>query len=339
MRQCSFRKQATAYIFVALLSLLFDIQPVLSLAPPAVKGSAAKPYEKQKVAVFGAGGYLGACIYGFLQRAGSLYGTGIAGIGAPRAISATGVGSQNLNGVLGKNFILAQADESFVKLTDMNSPESIRLRLKGFDAAIMATRYTLETRPVTGGTYEKTPNDKTLEFYMDRPRSSTVQGMDDPDYSANMLKKSLEACREEGVKRVVVIETDSCFDDPSASGSAQYLDLLEQCGVPYVYIQPAAALENFPDYTYAKGVQANLNVQLVEVGNIGSVTRGGSLYREDLAALCVQSLLSLDWKENKILRVSSNGPAAPSDSSTKPPNQQWCVNSDSILAFTLAKFT
>ncbi len=37
-----------------------------------VEGCAAKPFEKKKIAVFGAGGYLGAVIFGFLQRAASL---------------------------------------------------------------------------------------------------------------------------------------------------------------------------------------------------------------------------------------------------------------------------
>jgi len=41
----------------------------LLLAP---KGCAAKPFEKKKIAVFGAGGYLGAVVFGFLQRAASL---------------------------------------------------------------------------------------------------------------------------------------------------------------------------------------------------------------------------------------------------------------------------
>jgi len=36
------------------------------------EGCAAKPFEKKKIAVFGAGGYLGAVIFGFLQRAASL---------------------------------------------------------------------------------------------------------------------------------------------------------------------------------------------------------------------------------------------------------------------------
>jgi shikimate 5-dehydrogenase len=38
----------------------------------APKGCAAKPFDKKKIAVFGAGGYLGAVVFGFLQRAASL---------------------------------------------------------------------------------------------------------------------------------------------------------------------------------------------------------------------------------------------------------------------------
>lgn len=300
--------------------------------PIVVKGSAAKPYQKKKVAVFGAGGYLGACIFGFLQRAGSLYGTGIAGIGAPRSIVATSVGSSNLNRVLGKNFILAQADESFVKLTDMKSLESIRSRVRGFDVAILATRYTLEKRPVTGGSYERTPNDKTLEFYMDRPRSSTAQGTDLPEYCREMFTNSLEACRLEGVKRIVVIETDSQFDGATSTGE-QYINLLEQSKVPYLYVQPVGTLENFPDYTYAKGVQRSIDVEVIDRNNMDiSIPTNNFLYREDLAAFCVQSILSLDWTKNKIVRVKCQGDAVPRQSPTKPTNQEWCVNSNLLAS-------
>ena len=43
----------------------------LHMAQPP-KGCAAKPFEKKKIAVFGAGGYLGAVSFGFLQRASAL---------------------------------------------------------------------------------------------------------------------------------------------------------------------------------------------------------------------------------------------------------------------------
>lgn len=328
-------RSRSLYLYALLLAVGFLLHPSWSFSssnPTVVKGSAAKPYEKKKVAVFGAGGYLGACIFGFLQRAGSLYGTGIAGINSPRAVTATAFGSQNLNGVLGKNFILAQADESFVKLTDMKSLESIRSRVRGFDAVVLATRYTLEKRPVTGGSYDKTPNDKTLEFFMDRPRSSTIAGTYDPYYCGNMFEKSLEACREEGVKRLVVLETDRQFDASESSNTAKYIDALSNCGIPYLYIQPDGILENCPDYTYAKGVQGDLSIFEKLLGETDSLSTS-SLFREDLAAFCAQAIMSLDWTECKVVRLSSNGPLAlgsESSGSTNPPNRQWCVNSGQL---------
>ena len=330
------------------LGLLLLLQPGTSYSPSnnpiVVKGSAAKPYDKKKVAVVGAGGYLGACIFGFLQRAGSLYGTGIAGINSPRAITATSAGSQSLNGVLGKNFVLAQADESFVKLTDMTSVESIRSRVKGFDVVVLATLYTLEPRPVTGGSYERSPNDKTLEFYMDRPRSMTIQGSYDPDYCGQMFQNTLEACRAEGVKRIVVLETDRSFGITEVP-TERYVETLSTSGIPYLYIQPDGTLENLPDYTYAKGVQGDLSISedlihegLVDTTNPSS-SSGGTLYREDLAAFCAQSIMSLDWTECKVVRITSGGgnggpvvtvPSALRRGANKPPNQQWCVNSERL---------
>eukprot|EP00980_Cylindrotheca_fusiformis_P031759 scaffold26900_cov117-Cylindrotheca_fusiformis.AAC.9 len=270
-------------------------------------GSAAKPYDKQKVCIFGPGGYLGGCIYGFLQRCGSLYGTGISGVGgSPRGITAVAAGSVALNSILSKNFILAQADESFIKLTDMSSSDSITSRVQGFDAAILATRCTLEKRPVTMGSYEKGPNDKTTEFYMDRPRSRTIQVVDDPAFSMKMFQSSIEACREGGIKRVVVVETDGEFENASGSGDS-YLKILDSSGIPYVYIRPSGRFENFPGYTFAKGVQDNLRVE--KLNSLDSKVEASSktIYREDLAALCVQCVLSLDWKSNSILQVESTG--------------------------------
>jgi hypothetical protein len=121
------------------------------------KGSAATPSAKRKIAVLGSGGYLGAVTFGFLQRASSLYGTGI---GNCRCIGATADTAVRLNRVLSKNFCLAQADESFIKLTDLTSVAAIANRLEGWDAIIFGSDLFLQPRSVTAGTYERTPNEK-----------------------------------------------------------------------------------------------------------------------------------------------------------------------------------
>jgi len=268
------------------------------------------------------------CIFGFLQRCGSLYGTGIDGFQGPRAITATAVGSLTLNSILSKNFVLAQADESFVKLTDMSSIDSIENRLQGFDAAILATCYALETRPVTGGSYEKTPNDKTTEFYMDRPRSDTYQVFDFPDHSFDLFRSSLEGCRAAGIKRLIIVETDSQFER-EFSPRDKYLDMLNTCGIPYAYIRPNGQLENSPNsWTFAKGVQGDL---LIERGHSldPSSKNLGVLYREDLAAVIVQSLLSLDWSINSVINVGCTGPTSTRKDDAAVA-KEWCVNSERL---------
>ena len=288
-----------------------------------VKGSAAKPFEKKTCVVFGAGGYLGACIYGFLQRASSLYGTGIQNIQSPRAITATSAGSVALNKVLGKEFILAQADESFVKLTDMSSLDSIKSRVNGFDAAIMATSCTFEPRPVTPGSYETSPNSKTNEVYFDKPRSRSILGKIDKEMSMDLFKKSLEACRDGGVKRIVVVETHEEMDE-------DYLNVLKQSGLSYAYITCHGKLDNRGSYSFATGVENKLNLELVDALSPTKET-SYNVYREDLAAVCVQSLLSLPWNSNAILQLENSGPL--STETTTPTSKEWCVNSVLLETF------
>ncbi|VEU45106.1 unnamed protein product [Pseudo-nitzschia multistriata] len=300
------------------------------------KGSAAKPLEKKKVAVFGTGGYLGGCAYGFLQRAGSLYGTGIDGVGAPRAIVATSFGSANLNSVLSKNFVLAQADESYIRLTDMTSSESIQSKLRGFDAAVLATRYSFKTLPITMGSYGKGPNDKTREFFMDQPRSATTKLMQDPEYSDQVFLDTLEACKNsKKLKKLIVVETDAEFDAEESFVGDKYIQALEESEIPYTYIRPIGRMENIENFTFKKGVQTNLNI-----GRANSVeelwpVENKPIYREHIAAVCVQSLMTLGWEENQVIQVDQSPDVLDVDVKKVNTGKEWCVNS-SIIQNSLA---
>uniref|UniRef100_A0A7R9ZLR3 NmrA-like domain-containing protein n=1 Tax=Craspedostauros australis TaxID=1486917 RepID=A0A7R9ZLR3_9STRA len=311
-----------------LLCLTSQLCAAFSMSTPSFsnpKGCGAKPYEKKNVAILGCGGYLGAMAYGYLQRAGSLYGTGIAGLKSPRSITATAIGSMNLNSVLGKHFVLAQADESFVKLTDMTSCESIATRLQGMDAVIMCTRFGLENRPVTANTYEKTPNDKTKEFYMDKPARSSIAMEDSMEYSHMLVDNTLEACKMVGIQHVVVVETDSQFDR-AAEVTASNIDKLNAAGIAYTYVRPQGELKNFRDHTYIKGIQQHMTVSKSDFSaNTAGSTQ--SIYREDLSAMMVQSLISLDWTQSRCLDVHSDGELADNLKTADRPDTQWCMNS------------
>lgn len=155
-RHCRMRRQLVLNAVLLLLIACFG-EGVRALSAATPQGSAASPAAKKKIAVLGSGGYLGALTFGFLQRASSLFGTGM---GNCRCIGATADTAVRLNRILGKHFCLAQADESFIKLTDLSSVESIQSRLEGWDAIVFGTDLFLQSRSVTANTYEKTPNDK-----------------------------------------------------------------------------------------------------------------------------------------------------------------------------------
>lgn len=300
------------------------------------KGCAAKPFEKKKVAVMGGGGYLGGTIFGFLQRASTLYGTGIAGPTAtsPRCICATGAGSMSLNRILSKSFRLAYAGEDLVKLTNMEDVSAIRKQLKWADAVIMGTANQLQTMSVTGNTYETSPNQKTLEFFMDTQSSRGILEEDDtttkdPIIQLQMFKNIIQACKEADVGHVVVVQTPQT-QDPQAFGK-----ILDESGIKFTYIVSGNTMESVKDYTYYKGLQGNLNIQSDKDGNSMSSLLNNddtgtdqTIAREDIAALSVQCLLSLDWDASRYISVE-NGGQLTADAPARV-DKEWCVNSDQL---------
>ena len=263
------------------------------------------------------------------------------GVGSPRAICATNAGSAAMNSILSKNFVLAFADDTAFRLTDMTSVESIQAKMAGMNAGILATQYTYETRPVTMATYGKTPNDKTKELYMESKLVSRPgMSLSSPEYSLEIFKNTLEACkRTKSVRHLVVLETDSEFElDEDVDGDTKkdgvgdkYLQLLEESEIPYTYIQPVGQYENIRDFTFMKGIQSELKfyrptsieeltenkkkimkTKIVsndggaegeEKGNNENVTRKPIICREYIAAVCVQALMTLGWDDNRVIQV------------------------------------
>jgi hypothetical protein len=328
--------------------LLLSQMALAAHALAMVQGSAATPLAKKKVAVLGGGGYLGALTFGFLQRSASLHGTGI---GAVRCIGATADTAVRMNRILSKHFCLAVADESFIKLTDLLDVDAIAQRLSGWDAIVLGSDLCFQTRSVTSGTYEKTPNDKAYdlcarffdvekstdsltfcsmnfylfrwELYWDEPKGAFNDSGSPPNIKKDILRNVLAASKQAGVQHMVVVDDGS-------------LDL-DGVGVPYTRIRTPSTWTETPNYTFKRGIQGDL---ILSLGTEGEVA--GSLCREDLAALCVQSLQSLRWDQSRTLSVSCTEPAKITvESGGKRKlrdDQHWCVNS-SALEEKLARIT
>jgi hypothetical protein len=331
------RSTVISLLFILLAATQQNVSALSSVVQEKPLGSAATPIKKQKVAVFGAGGYLGACAFGYLQRAASLYGTGLGdGITSPRNICATSRSSQLMNRVLGKNFVLSYAGEQHVRLTDMTSVQAIAARLEGYGAVVIGTMYSLEERPVTGGSYEKNPNDKTLEFYLDEPKGGIDQDKKrDYDMSVHyeIFENTLEACKAASIQHAVVIET------PGTTTSDAFISRLAASGIPCTYIRCNGELSYYQDHTHYKGIQGDLSIQSAPLTDTAddSSTKGAPIYREDVAALVCQSLQSLDWTKSQCLTVTSSGDWKDAVQGMVKGRQdrQWCANSR-VLAGKLA---
>lgn len=304
------------------------------------RGCAAVPYNKKKVAVFGAGGNIGASVFGFLQRCGSLYGTGIGGVETPRAICATAVGLESLNKLLGRSFKLAFAGEHLARLTNMQDVNAIAQRLKGYDAAMIGTVYTLEKRPVSLNTYEENPNSKTFEMYMGERYMVEPEDVDE-EFNLSLFQNSIEGCKLAGLQHIVIYETPDTTSQP-------YIDILMGSGIPFTYIQGDGNHVNTKNYNFEKGVQSELSVEAFKlsdrslsgevqqfIGDSSTSSSNVDLAREDLAALGVQALMSLDWEKSRCLKVSSVGPVVTKEESGRrkkvvKSDGEWCMNSGTV---------
>lgn len=300
-------------LFVVALPGMFALSTLKPLNLSQPQGAAAKPFEKKSIAVIGAGGPLGALTFGFLQRACSLYGTGL---GKVRTLGATSDTATQLNRVLGKQFVLAFADESVIKLTNLQSVEALQDRFEGWNAVVWGTDVVLKTRPVTANTFETTPNDKTVELYWDADgKAGDVQTGNADEVKRSILSNVLQASRTAKLQHMVVVDDGSI---------PNLLEQLADCGTPYTCIRPTGPLESIQDYTFRKGVQGDLRITKLATLSPRTDT---PIPREDVAALCVECLQSLDWSQSRCLQVSCVGALdLPAGASGKRSDQEWCVN-------------
>jgi hypothetical protein len=197
---------------------------------------------------------------------------------------------------------------------------------------------------VTLNTYERSPNDKTFEFYLDERYGAWENDIpsNDSDIHTTMFRNSVLASREAGISHLVVVET------PRTVEPMDYVNILEEVGVAYTYIRTNLPLKKDITYTFEKGISNKLSVILLPSGSrlssVDDMEQAPSVSREDLAALVVQSFMTLNWCQSRILEVKPSDSSISSgfgveDSSKKNKrrrfDREWCPNSE-VLAETLS---
>jgi hypothetical protein len=179
------------------------------------------------------------------------------------------------------------------------------------------------------------------EVYWDEPKGSFTDlslSTEAQVAQQSILKNIVLAAKQANVKHLMAVDT-SLYSTSSKS----LLPLLESSGVCFTCLQPSRdGLVNKADFTFQNGVAGNLVVVPVAAAGairpdaerpLSSSLPSTAIGREDLAALCVQCLLSLPWDTSRVLTVSSDGPVQLTESGyagSRPVqrvDQQWCVNS------------
>lgn len=215
-----------------------------------------------------------------------------------------------------------------VRLVDTTNEDYIKDRLKTFDAAVLGTEYQLESRTVTGNTYENTPNDKTFDFYLDERYGANENGTpNDSDYHLQFFEKTIQACKKSGsIRHLVIVET------PRTTRPQDYINVLDRENMTYTYIR-AKKLKKDKVFSFEKGVKQLLEIKAQPKGGfvLSAVdepeNKSAAVFREDLAALVVQSLMSLNWKESRILEVSASESIVSDNKKNQKFDKDWCPNS------------
>ena len=132
-----------------------------------------------------------------------------------------------------------------------------------------------------------------------------------------IINNLIMGAKQAGVQHLVVV------DDVKADDSLQ---MVHDSGIPYTCIRPTGEITKRKDYSYCLGVQQSAEIE----SGLAEVEAFTPVYHEDLAAVAVESLLSLDWTKSRCLQVTGTGAPTGSDmagSPNKRPDQEWCVNS------------
>ena len=268
-------------------------------------GSARMWSDRERVAVTGAGGSLGADVFGQLQRAAP--NNIFSGLGDPRGVVGTNIGSTALNKRLGGAYVLAFAPESLLRLCPLlDDSTTLERSFRGCSAAVISTCYSIERAGVG--------QDPPLEFYMDcdvseRADSAYKPGAEGPSPLAP-FRAFLSTAVAMSLQHLVVIETPGT----TAEQRGEVLAELAESKIPATFVTTPGGLSKNPRWTFKAGVPSTpsgLRLQLIPgldpstLPSSDSGSEGAAVSREDLASVVVQSIQALPWSESRILHVSS----------------------------------
>jgi hypothetical protein len=155
---------------------------------------------------------------------------------------------------------------------------------------------------------------------------------EDIEIKDQIVQNFINAAQRAQLKHIFIVVNDSNIDESTSNVLSQ----VKGSGIPFTCIQTSPLTDySSTGYTFQDGIRNDLIINKIneDVNTIPNSLTNDAVCREDIAALCVQAIQSLDWKQQqRYLQVIANGPVkVPSSvlaaTPTKRMDQQWCMNS------------
>jgi hypothetical protein len=155
-----------------------------------------------------------------------------------------------------------------------------------------------------------------------------------------ILLNFIAAAQLSKVKHIFLVMTTAAIEKDM---NDRILQKVQATGIPFTCIQIPSKLmdRSSQGYTYQDGI-INQNIIIESVTVMSNIDdQQSSIYREDVAAICVQALQSCDWNPSphraRYLRVHTTTPNVNNEAQLPPPSpiqkrmdQLWCMNANII---------
>ena len=288
-------------------------------------GSAKVWSDRETVLISGAGGRLGGCIFGMLQRCAP--NNIFSGLGEPRGMVGAPKCAVSLNGVLNSCFVGAFAHESMMRMSEWGDDTDASLlgafaktyAAPGPSVLVAATRYT--RMPIASTSINECDYDFCLDPTPVEPKQKDAFGaLDGPVEHTARLERLLSVAGhpDTAIRHVSCVESPGTTLDERAAALAALSGLAEKKGCGVTYLIPEGVATDLT-WTFLKGfpaTQGGLRVSIAKGLSAAAAAKGSSesqssepasVAYSDVAAAVVECLQTLPWDESRVVSLGSAG--------------------------------
>ena len=186
---------------------------------------------------------------------------------------------------------------------------------------VFGTDISVAVRPTTPGTFE-TSTGLTCEVYWPAPVGLDAVPQNWQDLRWQLFQNLLQAAQQVDTLQHLIFVDDA--------KDTEIQQAVHATGIPYTCLGPTAVQIQQAPTAYRAADMGVLGQGLMAepLREQQQVASSPTIFREDLSALTVQALLTVDWKESRCLAVTDVGSdqGRPWQEQSRDGNNEWCPN-------------